>query len=155
MKRTALVEGIIFLVFSFAGIVEGLRLTIKRDPTTVATDMLGPGYYIVFLGLALMVVGVVHLAVNYRKTADLQRVTIDKTMRTRLLASVAAIVMYIILITYVGYTVASIAFFGLEFRILGIKSWTLNAILTVSLTALYYIIFLYFCEMIFPRGVLF
>jgi len=48
MERAALLEGIFLLAISVAGIFEGYRLIINRDPQTVL-DMLGPGYYVLFI----------------------------------------------------------------------------------------------------------
>jgi drug/metabolite transporter (DMT)-like permease len=154
MKKSVFIEGIFLLAFSLFGIAEGLRLVFERDPTVVY-DMLGPGYYIVFLSVGLMAVGIAHLATNYRKAHEIQKDTMDKEMRTRLIGTVLAMVIYILFINYLGYIVASIVFFLTEFRIVGIKSWRINCILTICLTAVYYVVFVHYCDMIFPRGILF
>jgi hypothetical protein len=63
--------------------------------------------------------------------------------------------MYALLIDVAGYLVASILFFFLAFRIVGVKSWAVNIILALMITAAYYAVFVEYCSMIFPRGLLF
>lgn len=145
------------MVFSLVAMAEGLRLIIHKDPY-VLYDPLGPGFYIFALSAGLMTVGVVHLIVNYRnyrKFPGMEKVAVTKEMRTQLFSSVMVLAIYIFLIDFVGYLVATLVFNFLELRIAGVKSWRTNFILTLILTTTYYITFVKFCEMVFPRGILF
>jgi len=151
MKITHLVEGAVLLVFSFAGLAEGLRLVIYKDPYTVY-DPLGPGLYIIAIGLGMMVLGVAHLIVHSRTSPVMQKARVDKTMRFRLISTVAACVVYILLIYIVGYLPATVLFFLLQFRIQGIRSWTRIIALSVILAGLYYLVFVQYCGMVFPVG---
>ena len=154
MSRTLLIEGILLFFISIMGMAEGLRLIRNPDPIA-ATDAIGPGYYVLFVSIALMAAGLTHLIVNYRKYLCTETIAVDKEMRIRMIGVITILAIYILLIYMVGYLVASIVFFLLEFRIVGIKSWIFNVILTLSLTAVFYIVFVYYCSMVFPKGIFF
>jgi hypothetical protein len=154
MKITVLIEGTLLLVLSLAGMAEGLRLVIHKDPYTLY-DPLGPGLYIIFIGIGLMPLGIVHLLVNYRKLPTMEMVPTDKKMKIRMMSTVAACAIYVFLISIVGYLPATIIFFFLEFRVEGIKSWPLVVVLSLVLSVLYYFIFVQCCSMVFPRGMIF
>jgi hypothetical protein len=154
MKRTVLIEGTLFLVLGLAGMAEGLRLVIHKDPHTLY-DPLGPGLYIIVIGIGLMTLGVVHLLVNYGKLSTMERVPVDKKMKIRVMSTVAACAIYIFLISIVGYLLATILFFFLEFRIERIKSWPLVVVLSLVLSGFYYLVFVQYCNMVFPRGIIF
>lgn len=153
MKRTVLIEGILLLVIGLVSAGEGMHLIVDKDPNIIY-DMIGPGYYVLLLSIALMATGVVHLIVNYRKRLIMEKVEVTGEMRRRMISIVAVMAIYTFLIGITGYLVATIVFFLLEFRVIGIKSWRLNVILTILLTAVYYIVFIRYCDMVFPRGIL-
>ena len=154
MKRTVLIEGLLLLTVSLIGMTEGLRLVIFKDPYTLY-DPLGPGLYAIVMSIGLMVLGIVHLLVNYRKPPAMEMVPVDKKMKIRLMSTVAACVIYVVLISMVGYLLATIIFFFLEFRIERIKSWPSVVALSLVLSGLYYLVFVHFCHMVFPRGIFF
>ena len=151
---SVLIEGILLLMLSLVAMGEGLRLVIDKDPYTLY-DPLGPGLYAIAIGFGLMVVGVVYLIGNYRTPPTMEVVPVDKKMKMRLMSTVAACVIYIALISIVGYLLATIIFFFLEFRIERIRSWTWVVILSLVLSGLYYLVFVQYCNMVFPRGILF
>lgn len=154
MNPKVFIEGILVLVFSLVTMMEGLRLIIHKDPY-VLYDPLGPGVYILVLSLGLMAVGIVHFIVNYRKFPGGRKVAASKEMRIQLFSSIGILALYILLVDFVGYLVASLTFFFLELRVAGVKSWRTNVILTLILTTIYYVIFVKFCDMVFPQGILF
>jgi hypothetical protein len=152
MKRTVLIEGIFLLVLSFVALGESIHLVSDIDPHTVY-DALGPGYYILFLSLALMATGAVHLIVNYRTGVATAKAVVDKAMRMKMIYMVLAMALYILLIDIVGYLVSTPLFFLMEFRLAGVTSWRRNIILTAIVTAVYYYVFVQYCDMVFPRGI--
>jgi hypothetical protein len=154
MRNTVLIEGILLLVISLIGMTEGLRLVIHKDPYTLY-DPLGPGLYAFFISIGLMTLGVVHLLAHYRKPPVMEMVPVDKKMKIRLMSTVAACVIYIVLISMVGYLLATIIFFFLEFRIERIKSWPSVVALSLVLSGIYYLVFVHFCHLVFPRGIFF
>ena len=154
MRIGLLIEGILLLVIGLVSLIEGLRLILYKDPV-ILYDVLGPGDYILVLGLTLIFVAVVHVIVNYSKSIKGKVEMVSKVMRTRMISIVVVIMIYTFLIDIVGYLVATIFFFLTEFRVMGIKSWRLNIILSIVLTGVYYIVFVQYGDMVFPRGVLF
>jgi putative tricarboxylic transport membrane protein len=152
MKKTIWIEGIILLVIGFVGLAESIHLVSDIDPHAVY-DTLGPGYYILFLSLALMVTGALHIVVNYGKGRAAAKVEVNMELRKRMIGMILALALYTLVISYAGYLVSTVLFFLLEFRIVGIKSWRANILLTVVLTAVYYVVFVQYCSMVFPRGI--
>ena len=154
MNRIVIIEGILLLVIGLLSMAEGLRLSIYKDPH-VLYDLLGPGLYVILLGIGLLTTGVVYFIVNYRRFLIIEKVAVSKEMRIRMFSTVIVLVIYLFLISIVGYLVATIVFFSLEFRVIGIKSWPLIFILSMVLSAVYYFVFIQYCSMIFPRGIFF
>jgi hypothetical protein len=154
MTITVLIEGILIIVFGLISTAEGFRLIIDKDPYALY-DSLGPGSYILVLGISLIILGIVHIMINYRKLPKMESVEIGKGMRIQMLSTVIVLAIYTYLIGIVGYLIATLIFFLSEFRILGIKSWRNNLILTLIFTVTYYAVFIEFCGMVFPRGILF
>ncbi len=154
MKTAVLIEGICLIVLSLLGIGEGLRLIIWKDPYTLY-DPLGPGLYVVAVGMGLIILGVVHLSLNYRKGPDAGKVPVDRKMRTRMALTVATCAVYVILINILGYLLGTLLFFLIQFRVQGIRSWFSVVALSLILSALSYLLFVQYCSVVFPRGVLF
>jgi hypothetical protein len=154
MRITILIEGVILLVLGVVAMAGGLRLVIYKDPH-VLYDPLGPGPYIAAIGVGLMAIGVVYLVRNYRKSPTMDDVPVDRKTRIRIMSTIATCALYIFLIHIVGYLLATIIFFFLEFRIEGIKSWPLVVVLSLVLSALYYFIFVQSAGLVFPRGIFF
>jgi hypothetical protein len=154
MRLTILIEGVLLLVVGLMAMAEGLRLVIYKDPR-VLYDPLGPGLYAVAISIGLMTLGVVHLLAHYGKPPAMEMVPVDKKMKIRLMSTVAACILYIFLISIVGYLLATILFFFLEFRIERIKSWPLVIVLSLVLSGFYYLVFVQYCNMVFPRGIVF
>ena len=158
MKKTAILAGIPLLIFSLLGIAEGLRLNITREAKT-DPSMLGPGTYILVLGFGLLIIAISNVLSNYRdisrtKKADLsQRREIPVSGVVVVLIGIFA--MYAVLIDIIGYLIPTILFFLLAFRLLGVRSWKTNIVLTSVVVAGLYVVFIRYCEMIFPRGIFF
>jgi hypothetical protein len=152
MKKSVLMEGIFLLVISFFGLAESIHLVYDIDPNAIY-DTLGPGYYILFLSIALMVTGVLHIVINYRKGVATPKVEVNKELRKRMIGILLVLGLYAVAIEFIGYLISTVSFFILEFRMVGIKSWQTNIILSVILAAGYYVIFIKYCDMVFPKGV--
>jgi len=145
------IEAMIVVAFGLTAIVEGLRLVIHKDPY-VLYDPVGPGFYVLALGVGLLIVGTVHLVANFRKIRAIARIAESREMK-QLFSSIIVLALYLLFISFAGYLVATLLFFLLQFRVTGVKSWHTNVILTLLFTAVYYIIFVRLCEMVFPVGI--
>jgi putative tricarboxylic transport membrane protein len=154
MNLKVLIEGILVLVLALVAMIEGLRLILNKDPL-VLYDPLGPGFYILVLGLGLMVLSVVHFVANHQRSPGKGRVAASKEMRVKLFGAIGILALYILLVHFVGYLVATAVFFFLELKVSGVKSWRNNVILTLMFTIVYYVVFVKFCGMLFPKGIFF
>ena len=152
IEKRVLTEGILLLVLSFVAFGESLHLISEKDPQKVY-DVLGPGHFILVLSLALMAIGAAHLIVNLRKGTAVAKLKVNREMRNRMIGMALALGFYTLAIDFLGYLISTVLFFLLEFRIVGIKSWRSNIMITIVLTAVYYIVFIKYCEMVFPRGI--
>ena len=149
MKRVW-IEGILFVVVSLAGIVEGIRLMTEKDPMKVP-EPFGPGAYLVVIGICLLSAGVVHILVHAKDRDEGKRADVGAEKRGKVLRLSAVLAVYVALINVVGYAVATPLFFLGAFRITGMTSWRSTFILSVILSAAFYLVFVYYCNMVFPR----
>ena len=154
MKGTVLCESLLLCFFGIVSMVEALRLIIFKNPY-VLYDTFGPGWFILLASIGFMITSAAYFFKNYKKTdGDNTAVADQEATRTVVFAILAATI-YIYSINFVGYTFATAVFFLLGFRIFGVKPWRKVALLTVLLTGIFYVTFVKFCAMIFPRGYLF
>jgi hypothetical protein len=154
LNTKVLGEVIFILVMGIITMVEGLRLIFIKDPAAIY-DLIGPGPYLLVVSMMFMGGGIVHLVTNWRKSVAAQGVVIDKKLRRKLISTVVNCAIYLLLISTVGYLIATPIFFLLQFRIEGIRSWLRNLALTFVISATYYLVFVKYCSLIFPRGIFF
>jgi len=156
MKRTTILEGIVLLMISFLGIREGFQLNAVKDIRTLSSVM-GPGTLILVLSFGLMITGIAHVFFHYRKMIPVEKATVAKNVALpvskKLIGMIGVFAAYAYLIDIFGYILPTTFFFLLEFRLAGVKSWKTNLILTAGLVAGFHIVFIKYCEMIFPRGI--
>lgn len=143
------------MIVAFAAMFEGLRLVLQPRAPGVIYDSLGPGGYLFLLSLGLLITGAAHLIAQFRKTVPAERVRAVRGTRMQLWGMMAALAIYIALIDRVGYAPASIVFFVVTFRMVGIRSWSFNMAMSLGLAAIYHIVFVEFCNLVFPQGNLF
>jgi hypothetical protein len=151
MSKRVIIEGVLFLVAGLASMIEGLRV-VALWKIRGMSEPVGPGYYLCFFSVLLMIVGVSHIVANYNKIPKAEKRKVHGSMRIKMISMVVVLGIYIVAINLVGYIVATLCFFLLEFRVVKIKSWGTNIILSLVMTAIYYFVFVKGCEMIFPPG---
>jgi hypothetical protein len=151
MRKNELFEGIVLLVIGLVGIIEGVRLVIYKDPNTLY-DPIGPGYYVAFSSLFLIVTAFSYIIIH-RNAISLEKKLVTKEQRVRLFSSIGVIALYLFLIHTVGYLLSTILFLITQFWISGVKSWKVNIIISIVVTACYYLVFIKYCSMVFPRGI--
>jgi hypothetical protein len=153
-RKAVYMEGILLLIISITAVIEGLRLVIYRDPYTLY-DPLGPGWYFLAVGVCLLIVASAYVITHYKNPPPAEMEPVEKRMKIKLMSTMAACAIYMVLITIVGYLPATVIFFVMEFRIEGIKSWVRVAILSLVISGLYWVVFVKYCSMIFPVGMIF
>lgn len=154
MKKVVLIEGLLLVGVSLVGMGEGLRLVIFKDPYTLY-DPLGPGFYLIAISLGLMTIGGVRLLWHPFSSLSMEGLPVDKKMKIKMAFTVLSCILYLFLIKILGYPLATLFFFILEFKIHGVKSWSFIVLLSLIFSASYYLIFVHYCHMVFPRGILF
>ncbi len=151
VNRKALIEAMMMVALGLVTMAEALRLIIYKDPYALY-DPIGPGSYILVLSVGLLSVGAFHFATNCRRGVVANVPERGRGVK-QLLSSIIILALYLLLINFTGYLVATLLFFLLQFRVTGVKSWRTNIILTLLFTAVYYVIFVRLCEMVFPTGI--
>lgn len=158
MKRTILMEGAALSVIGICGLVGGFTLYLNRDARTQSSVM-APGVYILALSVALILTALGYVYLNSRRASRPARVDRHRTqvpwVSRIVIKMVSLLAVYAYLIPVLGYLAPTILFFVVEFRLLGVKSWKGNIALTAVVAAIFYVVFIQYCEMIFPRGTLF
>ena len=147
------VEGLLLTAISVVGVAESIRLVLYHDPGLLS-DWLGPGYYLLAISLGLMITGVAYIYKN-RTTPPAARQETGSEGRNRLIAAFATCALYLILIDLFGYLVATFVFFVLMFWIVGVESWIQKIVLACAMSGIFYIVFVKYCGMSFPRGIFF
>ncbi len=154
MKKVVLIEGLLLVGVSLVGMGEGLRLVILKDPYTLY-DPLGPGFYLIAISLGLMTIGGAHLFWHSTSSLSMEWSPVDRKMKIKMAFTVLSYILYLFLIRILGYPLATLFFFILGFKIHGVKSWSFIVLLSLIFSAFYYLIFVHYCHMVFPRGILF
>lgn len=157
MNRSLITEALSLFILSAAGIYGGLALYLHRDVRT-QSSVLAPGIYVLALGGLLFLTALVYVCLASRRTS---RIAADSAPRPVAWVSpivikmVGAFALYAYLIDLVGYSAPTVLFLLTEFRLLGVRSWKTNIALTALVTIFFYVVFIHYCEMVFPRGSLF
>jgi hypothetical protein len=154
MRVRILIEGILLGAIGLISVIEGVRLIIFKNPV-ISYDPVGPSFYVLLFGIALMFVGCLYIILNYRNPLSEKQIVVDKGLRIRLIGTVAACALYVLLINIFGYLVATFIFLFIEFKIANVKAWPQGFILSMAVTAFLYLVFVEYCSMIFPRGIIF
>jgi hypothetical protein len=158
MRVRIFIEGMIFSVMGLLGLYEGIRLArVRASQSTVIQDSLGSDGYMIMIGLALIIVGVSHIIINYKKNIDTGKKMVSKDHKDTLIVIFdifVSLIVYVLLMNYIGYLVGSLIFFLLILKIFKFK-WSLNVILSVFFSIIFYMLFGYVLKMPFPKGMLF
>jgi len=157
MRSRLLTEAAVLSLVSGGSIFEGFRVIAARDPTTLS-DPLGPGAYIVGLGVLLLLTTLGYSVASLRPAVLPAAVYEDEddtgSPIGKVLASVAALCAYALLIDALGYVIPTFLLLLVESRLFGVTSWWRCAVVAVGLTFVFYFVFLRFANVAFPHGAL-
>jgi hypothetical protein len=153
MHKRGLVEGGVFLVVGLVGMTDAVRLIVYKNPRSIE-DLTGPGRYLFVISCLITVVAVLYLISQYRERPPLA-LAANKESRSKAISTVLVLALYIALIDIVGYAWSTPIFFVLILRVFGVKSWVSTAVLSLTMSIAYYVIFVRLFEMPFPRGLMF
>jgi len=151
-------EALSLLALTAAAVYGGAGLYLSRDVRT-QSSVLAPGIYILVLAGLLFGTALLYVWLSFRRSVPAST-TASPAARGAwvspiVVKMIATFAVYAYLIELVGYLVPTLLFLLVEFRLLGVKSWRTSTVLAALVTTLFYVIFIYYCEMVFPRGSLF
>jgi putative tricarboxylic transport membrane protein len=156
--KTLFGEVFIVAILGILSVAEGIRLVNKENLQT--TDMLGPGYYSIGVGAFLLMAGAAYFLSRRKKISGVAQdqpaaapagnAGYNRTM----LGMVVVMIAYIVLMDVAGYLLSTAVFFLLINRIAGFRSWLVNAGVSALMTAAFYLVFVEWLGIIFPRGLL-
>jgi putative tricarboxylic transport membrane protein len=162
MKTPRIIELFVLLIIGLGSIVEGVRL-IGVD--NVQFDRLGPGGYNIGIGTILIILGIAYFLRITKREVKAEREAKGKTGGDRVSAGnqqrsytimmvsiIATMALYAFLINWIGYLLASAVFFFVINRVVGFRSWLSNLAVSAVMTACYYVVFVKWMGMLFPRG---
>ncbi len=157
--KALLIEVFVVVIIGVFSISEGIRLVLAGKLHKY--DILGPGFYNVGLGTVLIIAGLIYFVSERKKAFRIEEKTAvkestGKSEYTKMMISmIVVMIAYIFMMYLTGYLFASFVFFLLINRIAGFRSWLTNLGVTVLMTASFYLVFVTWMGIIFPRGLLF
>jgi hypothetical protein len=155
MKRTLIAECTALMAIAAIGLWGGIDSFLRSDART-QSSMIKPGMFVAALSVALIVTALVYGYLAWRRMRAAPPAAAASPVQAAKGAVwpvYAAIVGYGVLIPVLGYPLATVLFLVAEFRLLGVRSWPRNVALSLVVTAAFYVLFVHYAEMIFPRGV--
>jgi putative tricarboxylic transport membrane protein len=142
------------LIIGLTALRESILLILNKDPKKLY-DPMGPGLYVLLLSIAILITSIISLFVKRKKAVIMEKAKLKKRMLKRVISMIVVLILYIYLINIVGYIAATMLFLVLEFSIVNVKFWPNSIILSLIITSGYYYIFVHYCEIVFPKGLLF
>jgi hypothetical protein len=127
----------------------------------------GPAVFPLMAGAVLVVLAAWELARDLLKPAptrneegNAQRASLKETFRVaegegRILLMIAAFVLYILMVKWIGFFVSNFFFVIIASRLIGARSWGGPVLLSAGIDLFCYALFDLWLNLSFPRGVLF
>jgi putative tricarboxylic transport membrane protein len=145
---TVLIEGAVLLFVGAYIFVDGIRLMGLKGVGQM--DVFGPGRYSLMLGFLLIILGPAYVVLYCR-----ERLVKKYESRMQIVKTIFVLCLYLFLVNFIGYLLASMVFFLLMFRVSGFKSWPIILSLSVGISILFHLLFVSLLGMMFPSGLLF
>ena len=158
MRRTVTIESLALLVIGAVGLWGGLKSYIGMGAMTQSSSM-KPGIYVLVLSVALIVTALAYVFFGFREYGPRDGSEASgqpDSQANRLVFFVfAAVAAYAVLIPWIGYLPSTVLFLLVQFYLLGVAPWWRSAAFAVGVSAVFYVVFIHYGEMIFPRGSLY
>ncbi|MEW6672548.1 MAG: tripartite tricarboxylate transporter TctB family protein [Thermodesulfobacteriota bacterium] len=156
--KTLLMEVFVAVFLGMISISEGIRLVIMKK--LYKFDIFGPGFYNIGLGAVLTIISLAYFVSERKKALGAggkaqASQPVGKSEYRKVISMVSVLIIYIILMYLTGYLFSTFVFFLMINRIAGFRSWLSIAGVTVLMTAAFYLLFVTWMGIIFPRGLLF
>ena len=157
-RQSITIESGTLLALGAIGLWGGLSSYFGMD-ARMQSSWLKPGVYVSVLSAGLMLTALIYGYLALRATPPSPRKTITEPQEAgsggKVLAVFGIVVLYAFLIPIIDYLPATLFFLFAQFRILGVRSWRLNALISIGVTALFYVVFIHYGGLEFPHGGLF
>ena len=147
------VETVVLLVMSLIGIGQGVYLIRTPDPYAMY-DKVGPGGSLILISSLIIVTLIVHLIRHRKDLSEEKTDPIAEGTTRRLVRAVATIAIFIVLVDIIGFLPASMVFFLLMLRFLGVRSWPTSIVLSIVFSVSIYLLFVQALNMELPGGLL-
>jgi hypothetical protein len=139
------VEGLLLIVPGIIAVLEGWRMT--RLKLTVP-EAIGPGWYVVFLGILLIICGLWYLLSFAGSKVDVGRGGFSRRILV-VVYGLALLAMYAAMVPFVGYLVSTIVFFALTMRLFG-EPWIRSLVISIAVGPIFYFGFVYLANINLP-----
>jgi hypothetical protein len=153
--RTAWIEGALLMVIGCASVIEATYLMAQREPGAVP-ESVGPGTYVMGLGVALILTSVLYARTHWRERVDgRDGRCYPAGIHSHVIGFFGITAAYVVLIGLVGYLISSLIFFACAFRMAGVVRWRTIGIVSCGMSLGCYVLFVKYCGLIFPKPWLF
>lgn len=154
MLRRTMIEGGALVALGALGLVGALGSYLNMDPR-MASSTLKPGMFISALSVGLILTGLAHGYGGIRAAHANRRVDFHEEGRGIegiVYVVFAAVALYAVAIPLIGYVPTTFAFLLVQFRVLGVRSWPVNLLSTLVVTACFYLVFIHYGGLAMPSG---
>jgi hypothetical protein len=112
----------------------------------------GPGFMPLLLGIIMLIIagGLSFRAFLLNPPSP---ETIEKGSLLRVLMVVSGLILYSLLLAYIGFTVLTLLFLGVFMRLLGVKNWWTILLVSVAATVVAVLVFDKWLHVPFPKGI--
>lgn len=150
MKRADRITGAVFLVFSLVALFESSKLPLADRSAP------GQGFFPFWVSLTMVVLSALLLLAGLRRTTPNDPGITWPTRRGifRIVAAFASLLVYIYLVSVVGYILSTLAFLWLLVGLFGSYPWYWSAGLGSTTAVLLYLVFQVWLGVQLPTGLL-
>lgn len=147
------VQGLLFVLFGIISSYDSWRIIATVRPTA-NFDAIGPDRYLLFLSALMIVVGLLLALRPSGGSASFDWSDLRKWPPANYLVVIAIMVAFVWGMSYLGFTIACLAFFVAAYRLLGDWSWSRTIGYAAITTVFIYVVFVYFSDMSLPKSFL-
>ena len=138
-------EGLVLMIIGIIGIIDGLRL---NRISSAANEAFGPAWYLIIISI-IMIMGGFSCFVSSIKNINKKKEVFRFSLGPASLA-IVAMVIYSVVVSYLGYFVSNVAFLLVGMRLFGEQSWV-RAILIAGVSGVaFWFLFVFFAKIPVP-----
>lgn len=138
-------EGLILTVIGIVGVIEGFRL---NRISAEAEEAFGPGWYLLFLSIILVICGVAYFASTFKKVTEKTKAT--PSWKGPASFCILGMIFYTFLLPYIGYFMSTAAFVFAATRLFGEKSWVISTLLAGLSGIVFWFVFVFLAQIPMP-----